>query len=352
MKQGIQLVLFTMILAGLLLARAAAEMRTWTSRSGRQVEAEWVGEEDGLLILRRADGRRLGIECSALSETDQEYLEGLRAAAPEVATPGPGPADESARAPASLTLGGVEIRPGELIRFHAPLPSDAVRELDKEKNTVVTNAKIGIAVPAGFDPAKPWNIIVISATSDANALSIGHAGQYLDAILGRNWVVMAADGPNDDAPIEVSNTWRWSLIRAGLEELHRRWPASRQWNYATGGFSGGAKRSGYIAALLAASAYKVIGMFMGGCNEDMATRGIDQYKPSRWTFLKVPIFLSNGEGDNVATVEAGRRVRDSMNDRGFKNIRVETCPGGHDPYPAHMSEALAWFEETEAPRTP
>jgi len=332
--------------------RIQAEPRTWTSRTGSQVTADLAGEEGERVLLRKADGQILGILFTGLSEADQEFVRRQRvptAEAPAVENqpPAPAPALQGA-----LTLGGVEITPGQLIRFHAPLPADAVRALDKDHNTVVTNAKVGIAVPVSFDPAKHWNIIIISATSDMNSLSIGHAGQYLDAILGRNWVVMAADGPNDDAPVNVNNTWRWSLIRAGLEELHRQWPASKSWSYATGGFSGGAKRSGYIAALLASSGYKVIGMFMGGCNQDMATAGANEYKPSRWTFLKVPIFLSNGLEDKVATVEAGRQVRDSMNKGGFKNIRVETCPGGHDPYPEHMRQALAWFEEMAAQREP
>lgn len=325
-----------------------AEMHTWMSQAGRQVEAEWVGEEGGRVLLRTRDGRTLGIEPSALSEADQGYLRSLHAAAAEESAAKPIVEEKSTSA---LTLGGVEIRPGELIRFHAPLPPDAIRALDKEHNTVVTNAKIGIAVPPGFNPTKSWNLIVISSTRDMNSLSIGHAGQYMDAILARSWVVLAADGPNDDAPIRVSNTWRWSLIRAGLEELHRQWPVSRNWNYATGGFSGGAKFSGYMAALLAASGYKVIGIFMGECNEDMATRGVNDYKPSRWTFLKVPIFLSNGVEDPIAPVESGRRVQDSMNKGGFKEIRVETCPGGHNPYPEHMRQALAWFEEIAATRS-
>lgn len=344
----------TSLLVGMLCAtvflNAAAEMRTWTSRAGTRVEAEWAGEEGGRVLLRRADGKTLGISLADLSEPDQEYVRGLRSAAGQSKTPAAAP--PPAPSPPRLMLGGVEIQPGQLTRFFAPLPADAIRALDKEHNTVITNAKVGIAVPASFDPAKHWNIIIISATSDANALSIGHAGQYLDAILSKNWVVMAADGPNDDAPIQVSNTWRWSLIRAGLEEMHRQWPASKSWSYATGGFSGGAKRSGYIAALLAAAGYRVIGMFMGGCNQDMATAGLNEYKPSRWTFLKVPIFLSNGLEDKVAPVESGRRVRDSMNKGGFKEIRLETYPGAHDPYPEHLALALAWFEELAAKKAP
>ncbi len=117
------------------------------------------------------------------------------------------------------------------------------------------------------------------------------------------------------------------------------------WSYATGGFSGGAKYSGYMAALLADSDYRVIGMFMGGCNEDMATKGLRDYGPKRSAFIRVPIFLSAGKEDNIAPVSSVEKVERSMDASGFKDIRMETYPGGHDPYPPHTDLALGWFEQ-------
>lgn len=315
-----------------------AELRSWTSRAGSVVEAELVREEGDKVVLRRADGRDLGIGIASLSEADQDYVRSWRTGLVEAI-----PVTHAS--PLSLRLGGVDLVRGEMTTFTVPLPPDAIKALDKEKNTVVSNALVGIAVPETFDPAKPARVLVVSATSDANSSSIDHGRQYQREALARGWVVLAADGPGNMAPLQVTTTWRWSMIRAGLDEMHRAWPASSTWSYAAAGFSGGAKRSGYIAALLAEAKYTVIGIFLGGCNEDMASKGLLEYKPPRFAFLKVPIFQSNGTTDQIATVDHARRVNASLNRTGFKDVRLETYEGGHDPHPPHTDMALAWYEE-------
>lgn len=329
---------------------ARAETRLWTARSGSTLEAEWAGEEGGKVLLRKADGKTLGIALSSLSDADQAYVRGLRPAAPAAPALMTPQAAAAMSATNRMTLGGVEVVRGDMITFRAPLPADAVKALKKEHNTEVTEALVGVAVPAAFDPAKPTRVLVVSATSDGNASSVGHARQYMKEALARGWVVMAADPPNGEEPKENSNMWRWGLIRAGLEEMHRAWPLSRTWPYATAGFSGGAKRSGYIGALLAEADYTLIGMFMGGCNQDMASKGLTEYGPKRSAFVRVPAFISNGTEDKVSTVQHAQNVRDSLRATGFKEVRLETYAGGHDPFAPHTEMALAWFEELAAAR--
>lgn len=328
----------------LLAGMAGAEGRMWTARSGTTVEAEWAGEEAGTVRLRKADGKVVGIALSALSDADQAYVRSQRPAATST------PAVAAPATPSTMTLGGVDLKRGELVTFLAPLPSNAVKALKKEDNTVVTEARVGLAVPENFDPAKPQRVLVVSATSDGNSSSIGHAHQYTREALARGWVVLAADPTNDEPPKDISNMWRWGLIQAGLQEMHRAWPGSRTWSYATAGYSGGAKRSGYIGALLAADDYPLIGMFMGGCNQDMASRGLQDYGPKKSAFLKVPVFLSTGTEDQTATLRHAQTVRESLRNTGFKEIRPETYKGGHDPYAPHTEAALAWFEEIAAQR--
>lgn len=338
------------LVAGLVAAGwAAAEGRVWTARSGSTVEAEWAGEEAGRVLLRKPDGKTLGIALSALSDEDQAYVRSLRPAAPAQPAPGalPGAAPVATN---RMSLGGVEVVRGEMITFQAPLPSNAVKALKKEHNTIIPEALVGVAVPPGFDPAKPQRVLVVSATSDGNAQNIGHARQYMKEALARGWVVLAADPPGAQEPKEQSNMWRWGLVQAGLAEMHRAWPGSRAWSYATAGFSGGAKQSGYIGALLAEEDYTLIGMFMGGCNQDMASKGLQEYGPKRSAFVRVPVFLSNGTEDKISTVQHAQNVRDSLRSSGFKEVRLETYAGGHDPHAPHTDQALAWFEELAASR--
>lgn len=333
-----------LLLAALATGHVYAESRVWTASNGDTVEAEWAGEEGGRILLRKADGKIVAIPPSALSDADRTYLQGVRSAPTSISPSAPAAGSAAGR----MSLGGVDVKPGTLVTFLAPLPSNAVKALKKENNTVVTEARVGVAVPPGFDPAKPQRVLVVSATSDGNSSSVRHAGQFTKEALALGWVVMAADPPNDEKPNDINNTWRWGLIQAGLQEMHRAWPGSRTWSYATGGFSGGSKRSGYIAALLAAEDYTVIGMFMGGCNQDMASEGLGAYSPKRAPFVRVPVLISNGQDDTVATVRHGQTVRDSLRRTGFKEVRLETYAGGHSLYAPHIGLALAWFDEVAA----
>lgn len=54
--------------------------------------------------------------------------------------------------------------------------------------------------------------------------------------------------------------------------------------------------------------------------------------------------------DKVSTVQHAQRVRDSLRGTGFKEVRLETYAGGHDPFAPHTDLALAWFEEQAAAR--
>ncbi|WP_226895717.1 PQQ-binding-like beta-propeller repeat protein [Luteolibacter marinus] len=59
--------------------------RTWTdAQSGRTIEAEFIGLEDGTVSLERADGKTFNIPLSRLSAADQEFAKG-QAATPAAA---------------------------------------------------------------------------------------------------------------------------------------------------------------------------------------------------------------------------------------------------------------------------
>ncbi len=92
---------------------------------------------------------------------------------------------------------------------------------------------------------------------------------------------------------------------------------------AAGGFSGGAKRSGYVAGALFKERRKVIGMLMGGCNQNTATSAAKRINLP-YAFKLVPIFLSSGTTDTIADPER------SMKSNGFRNVRFESSQGAHD----------------------
>ena len=86
------------------------------------------------------------------------------------------------------------------------------------------------------------------------------------------------------------------------------------------------------------------GIFLEGINEDRITEGYRRFKPDS-SFLSVPIFLSSGREDRIATLEEQTAVKNAMARTGFRNIRHETFPGGHVVLSSQVREALRWFRK-------
>jgi predicted esterase len=89
---------------------------------------------------------------------------------------------------------------------------------------------------------------------------------------------------------------------------------------------------------------RVIGLWMGGCNEDRASDALRWHKPGT-AFFQVPIFLSSGLADPIATPAQHAAVRDAMGRAGFRNVRLETYAGTHWMNAAQIAAGLRWFKE-------
>lgn len=319
--------LLVLIVLALIAVAATADARTWTSVRGSTIEAELDRVEGDVAILRAGE-KVFRIRIADLSEADQSFLRSTQApAAPSVATPS--------------KLGGVEVASGRRTVFKTPLTDEQRRATREDGNPEAAEATVAIALPPDFDPRGSNRFLVISSTSDGDGSSVNHHNEYWQTAIARGWVCIAADGP--EKPPTDNNSWRWAMIRAAMDEIARAWPASTNWPVAVAGYSGGAKRSGYMAALFAKSDRRVLGMFMGGCNDDMASKGLNEFKPRRNAFLRVPIFLSAGDTDTTAPVSSVERVRGWMDGNGFKTIRLEIHQGGHFLYKPHVEMALDWF---------
>jgi hypothetical protein len=233
----------------------------------------------------------------------------------------------------------LSVTPGEVSNFEVPLSAKERAEAVRNGNPPVTTAKILLGVPNGFDPTRIYPVLVISATVNYPSSSL--FPRYQREAMDAGWVIMAADGP--EKPKDDHNGWRWAMISAGMTAIEGNWPVAKSWPLACGGFSGGAKRSGYMAGRFANTQHKVIGMLMGGCNEDMVTMSLHEDHPPFGAFVNIPIYLSSGTDDRIATPQAHKDVMRSMKASGFRNVRLETYAGAHDPYSPHTTEALNWF---------
>ena len=362
MKRWILIATLTAATTGFADTNELARPRQWTSVSGAQILAIFVQISGDKVELRNRAGERLQIPRAKLSAADQALLDeafgplappppaeefGAAPPAPTVPEPAAIPAAPAAAGP--LVVGGTEIPLGQNTTFRVPLDADTIKDLTKAGNKAA-EAVVGLWLPPGFDPQKEWNVLLISAT--ANSSSINSLFMYTGAAqTSGGWIVLAADGPATP-PKGDTTQWRWAMARAGLRALEAAWPAARNWPIAAAGFSGGAKRSGLLGALLCADERPLIGMYMGGCNEDMATAGLKEYRPDRLAFRKVPVYLSAGKKDVVATVAAANKVRVSLEATGFRDVRLETYDGAHEPDVAQIVDALNWFKELRAKRAP
>ena len=232
---------------------------------------------------------------------------------------------------------GLSPTPGEVLTAEVPLSDKRRAEAAKEEPSKLAHARIAIAVPQGFDPEKPWPILVIANTEAYS--NIDSLQQFKQAALDQGWVILAADGV--EAEKNKEGSIRWPCLAAAFDYLTAAWPSIKDWPIACGGMSGGAKNSSFLAADLAREHHRVIGMLMMGCNQDMAT--VAYRKGGAASLLSASVFLSSGKSDTIATPASQEAVKRSLQGTGFRKVRLESFDGAHDIYQPHITEALRWF---------
>lgn len=248
----------------------------------------------------------------------------------------------------TFKFAGVPLSPGATVRADVPLSAQEKSYASEAGNAAPANAVAVIAVPRNFDPQKPWPVLVVLSTSDFKRLNRNDLVDfYRNAALSEGWVILAGDSATF-APRDTTG-WRAAMTLAALDALHASFPGSNKWPVACAGYSGGAKRTGLIAPLLALAGNRMIGIYLTGINEDRLSVAYHQFRPSP-AFLDTPIFVSSGASDTVAKPNEQYQVKLSMERTGFRRVRFETFPEGHVVKNARTLEALRWFREMENSR--
>jgi hypothetical protein len=243
------------------------------------------------------------------------------------------------------SFAGVPVKPGATVRANVPLSTQEKSYVSEGGNTAPTHAVAVLAVPAGFDPAKSWPVLVPLATSDFQRMNRDDLRDfYRDAAVAEGWLVLAGDG--ESPPTHDSAGWRAGMTLAALDALHSSFPNSKNWPLAVAGFSGGAKRAGNLAPLLALAGNRVIGIFLTGINEDRLSEGYRTFRPGA-AFLRTPIYVSSGQQDTVARITDQQVVKRKMELSGFTRVRQVTMPHGHAVSRSAVREALRWFRELQ-----
>jgi hypothetical protein len=243
----------------------------------------------------------------------------------------------------AATLSGQQVQPGGKIEIRFPVSKYFQDVASQAGNPRPEIGRAVLAFPSGFDPSRTWPILIVTSTSDFNRTSAMDVDWYRSPATAEGWIVLGSDAT---IPPRIDSTqWRLGLLGAALEAIRKEWPQSSKWPVAFAGFSGGSKRSGVLGAMMAKSgSVRVCGFFLSGINEDRLGESYKIYQPGRG-LLEVPVWLSSGVGDAIATPAAHYLVKASLERTGFKRVRLEPFGGGHQLKMSEVRRALQWFRQ-------
>ena len=343
-----------MILAAfcLLCLQGMAQARTWTDNLGRTIEAEIVrADADSVTVL--SGGREVKIPRSKLSEADKKYcdewLEGLDGDNDGDSDPeedddgGKAKPAQGAGAKGEMEFDGKPLITGGKVNVfsyeYGPAALDAAKRSLKDGET---GFRIGIAVPAGFDPSKPQRVFVANtAQNNAQQTLEGNtrmAEFFSKQCAEQGWVCFAFDS-NLGRPLHNQD------MVSAVAKMNEVWPKFSQWKFVSGGFSGGGKAAFWPAAFLIKNGYNVTGLFLANTNEDFSEVARKDYKIAKSDYANVVVFWGSGKWDPIASGAKGEMMKKSMERNGMKEVKVELHDGKHSLHHPQFIEALKWFEE-------
>lgn len=240
-------------------------------------------------------------------------------------------------------LAGQEVPAGGKCEIHFPVSKYYQDYAAEGGNPRPTTGRALLMFPKGFNPARPWPILIVTSTSDNDRTSPMDAPWYRDAAMKEGWIVLTTDATI--RPRADSTAWRFAMLAAALQTIRHDWPQSAQWPIALAGFSGGAKTTGDLGPMLAKSdPVRICGLLLIGINSDRLSAGYKSFQPASG-FLGTPVWISGGASDRVAPPASEELVYYSLKRTGFQQVRLEQFSGGHAVNSAEVQRALHWFRE-------
>ena len=243
----------------------------------------------------------------------------------------------------AVTIAGQEVQGGKMVEIRFPVAKYFQDIAAQFGNPRPETGRAVLTFPPGFDPSRRWPILIVTSTSDFHRTSPMDVEWYRPAADAEGWMILAADATIK--PKSDSSPWRLAMLAAALETVRKEWPQTAKWPVAFAGFSGGSKRSGLLGAMLAKNgSINICGFFLAGINEDRLSPAYKTYQPGP-AFLNIPIWISGGMDDPIATPSKEGAVMASLQRAGFKRVRVEHFMGKHWLKRSEVRLALRWFRE-------
>ena len=254
---------------------------------------------------------------------------------------------------ATVTLAEQGTTAGTFSEYKVELPTELRKMAGRGTLSPVTHALVTIAVPTDIDRAHGGPVLVISATSDPGYQSSRRLLRaYADTALAAGWTLVAADPAQSIAVEQDDVPMRLALNTAALAVLARQSPETGKAPLAFGGFSGGSKYAGWLAAAFASQGRTIAGIYLAGINQATLVDAATQFDVLDAAFKRTPVFLQAGTLDDVSTPADHQAVASKLRHAGFRNVRLEFFQGAHDVEPGPMRAALEWFGEFLARPSP
>ena len=243
----------------------------------------------------------------------------------------------------ALTIAGKEAKPGSIIEVQFPVSSYFQNIASWGGNPRPPMGRAVLSFPPGFDPARRWPVMIVTSSTDFRYGSPEYARYLKNVADAEGWMMLASDStskPNHD-----STPWRLAMLGAALETMRKDLPQSRNWPIAFVGHSGGAKRSCLLGAMFAKTgAINICGFFLSGINDDKMSESYKTYQPGPG-FLNIPVWISGGNEDEIATPGLEGQMMANMRRTGFTRIRLEHFPAGHRMSRSELKLGLRWFRK-------
>ncbi len=328
-----------------------AAARTWTDTTGRTIEAELL-EVQGEKVILEFKGKEVPLGLERLSEGDRKFVEEWQKEREERAREEAEKEKESVVPAEAPVLCGVTLdTSGGVTEVEEDLSAEALKSFEKASEKPF-RLKLAVALPAGFDPAKPQKVMWVSAAINSEEErkrgNLGAIRKYAKTATDAGWVVVAADTDLGNPRMEDnqrSSGGDLAVHANAVEVFAKAWPGFKTWKFACCGHSGGAKASFYRAAELLACDLEVVGMFLSGCNQDMTEDAREETRCRKAGLRKIRVFISSGTGDKIATTAHSESLRDSVKSAGYGEVRLESFDGGHTVNLEDFTKAMAWFSE-------
>jgi hypothetical protein len=305
------------------------EPRKWTNTTGKSITASIQSATDAdvtLLVKGKSNPNILKLE--DLSQGDQDYVKNWLVLKGKY---------EEYRKELAFSIQGVKITPGKLQEFEMIID---VERWGKNPSYIKPTYKLGLIVPPDFDPInKRYTLINIAANTSLKE-PLKQLPTFSRLALEGDCIVFSVD---DNAFV---NYLPMICIYDILEE---KWGLkSKKLPVAYYGYSGGAKRATYNLGHGVLFNLNVIGAYLGGCNEDRTKDIISNFKLNdlgKSIYRKVPVWLSSGTADKVATPDQVEKVAKSLEKHGVENVKINTHPSGHALFQDDLIPALKWMKE-------